>query len=156
MTKMRQPKGHADPTVIDALAYNRKLYNTIHTRAFQSTTHGHWVNEAFIVRLYAILEAHGVVSSEKKIDPSLPGAADVDICRRLRHEIAHATGHVSGTDAAKLYERVVTHYDVHDDPATFRGQFRLPKDKVLRPMDRAVVDYCTALLAKERASIDEA
>lgn len=143
--------GHkqADRAVIEALQHNLRLYKAIHTPDRVRTLEGHWINEAYVVRVCAILEAHGIFSQEKSIDETLPGSKDVDLCRRLRNKIAHATGEVRNRKAEVLHGKVLSHYGITNDPPLFRGKFRLPKDKVLRPMLQACLTYCHALFEKE-------
>ena len=68
-------------------AINKKMYLEIISTA-------HWINQNFIVRLYATLESFQIISNDKKIkiDFDLDGATHVDMVRRLRNRIAHSSG----------------------------------------------------------------
>ena len=141
------PGQSAEPNVIRALHHLMSLYNAVHTNDRRDTAAGHWINEAFVLRLYAVLEAHGVVGNNKRIDYSLPHADTIDLCRRLRHEIGHSTGDVGDVDTRKLDKRLRQHFNLGDVDSLFHGKFLLPKDRVLRPMFVQSLNYCEALLA---------
>jgi hypothetical protein len=141
---VKGPK-QTDDGVLAALAHLMATYNALHTDQFRNTTLGHWVNEAFVVRLWAVLESHRAVSP---IDHSLDGAAEVDICRRLRHEIGHAKGDVDDREARELERRIRSTFTLDNQQSLFDGKFILSKDKVLRPMFAACQRYCVARLAR--------
>lgn len=61
----------------------------------------HWLNQNFVVRLYAVMEANGFVSETVSIRHDLPGADELDILRRLRRLIAHGSGHYDPADGEK-------------------------------------------------------
>jgi hypothetical protein len=71
-----------------------------------------WMNENYVVRLYALLEAHGVISEKVNIDNSLEGADDVDILRGLRNIFAHSTGKYNpfSEKQRQLVDRMIVHY----------------------------------------------
>ncbi len=46
----------------------------------------HWLNENFIVRLYAVMESHGLVGEKINIRKDLDGWEELDILRRLRNQ----------------------------------------------------------------------
>lgn len=135
--------------VLQALDYLMAMYNAVHTSDRRKTEPGHWINEAFVVRLWAVLEAHHVVDGNKRIDHNLEGWEEVQLCRRLRHAIAHQTGQVKDQDTRILDRRLREHFGVPEDQLTFDGKFTLPKDLILRPMFHACRRYCIALLNKE-------
>jgi hypothetical protein len=78
---------------------------------------GYWINQSVIIRLYALLEYHGVVSDTIRIDTTLDGHEEIDILRRLRKYFAH-TGRYNETDKdqKRLFDRVVAHFNLigHD------------------------------------------
>ena len=43
----------------------------------------HWINQSFILRLYAVLESNGLVSQTTHIRPDIEGHDQVDIVRQL-------------------------------------------------------------------------
>lgn len=44
---------------------------------------GHWINQNFVLRLYAVLESNQLISDKIRIKP-VDGNEEVDILRRLR------------------------------------------------------------------------
>lgn len=60
----------------------------------------HWLNQNFIIRLCAVLESFGVISTAKagQINFSLEGAEHVNIVRRLRNCFAHSSGRYDPKD----------------------------------------------------------
>lgn len=147
MNTNRAPR--ADAEVLPALEHLLGMYNTIHTNERRSTAAGHWINEAFVIRLCAVLEAYHVLSSSKSIDSDLEGAESIDICRRLRHKFAHATGSINDREAKKLDARMRKRYELGEGPSLFSGKFILSKDTVLRPMHADCLAYSKALLQRE-------
>lgn len=140
-----------DPKVLRALDYLVTMYNTIHTADRCNTEAGHWINEAFVIRLWAVLEAHHIVDGVKKIDPTLPGASVVDLCRHLRQRFAHATGRIKGKDARRLDSKLREVFGLGDQSSIFVDRFILSKGDVLRPMHAQCRAYAEALLEKETA-----
>ena len=138
----------ADQSVIAALDHLMSTYNGIHLNSLRSTPRGHWINEAFVVRLWAVLESHGFVGNNISIDNDLPGADDIDICRRLRNEIGHATGNVLDAKAQKLAERIRTRYGLGAQESVLDKKFILSKDTVLRPMFEGARSYCLRVLGR--------
>ena len=114
---------------------------------------GRWVNESFVIRLYALLEANDIIPKEGKgkIDQRLEGYEAIDILRRLRQQYAHSPGHYdpSDTDKRRLFERIVKTYSLEDlDPDT-ADVFPVPIDKFLIPMANGCKRYVLALAQRE-------
>ena len=137
-----------DPAVLNALSYMMEMYRAIHTNERVNTLAGHWINEAFVVRLWAIMDSHHFVQT---IDQTVEGWKMVDICRRLRHQIAHATGQVRSTESTKLQAKMREVFGLGDQKSIFEGMFILSKDTVLRPMYAACRTYCAEMLARRSA-----
>ena len=140
----------ANPLVLAALDHLMSTYNGIHLNSLRGTPRGHWINEAFVVRLWAVLESHGFVGDSMSIIKGLPGAKDIDICRRLRNEIGHATGNVLDAKAQKLAERMRAHYGLGARESVLGKKFILSKDTVLRPMFEGARSYCLGILGQEK------
>ena len=132
-----------------ALDHPAAMYEQLHTLQRCNTRAGHWVNEAFVVRLWAVLEAHDVVDGVKSIDSSLPGSRRVDLCRRLRQKIAHATGRINDEDSRRLDREIRQEFRLGNQESLFSGTFILSKDTVLGPMYQACRDDSLALLDAE-------
>jgi hypothetical protein len=77
---------------------------------------GHWINQNYVIRLCALLEANRIIPTERegKIDKNLEGSDEIDILRRLRNKFAHSSGRYDPNDPdnKKLYERIVDHFNV--------------------------------------------
>ncbi|MBK7946776.1 MAG: hypothetical protein IPJ85_16380 [Flavobacteriales bacterium] len=70
---------------------------------------GYWVNQSFVIWLYALLEYFGLVES---IDMTHPNGADVNILRRLRRIFAHTNGRYNSNDPdeKKLFDAIIERY----------------------------------------------
>lgn len=141
----------ADPAVLSAVDYLARTYNDLHTIELCNTPVGHWVNEAFVVRLWAAMEAHHVVGGPKSINESLPGWEHVAVCRLLRHQIVHATGEITSKKARSLDRRLRMVFGLANEQSMFEGRFILSKETVLEPMRSKCREYCSAVLDWERA-----
>ena len=137
----------SDPAVLEALRYQHRLYESLHLDRLRNTKEGHWVNEAFVVRLYAILVSHGVVG----IDHDLEGWEDIDLLRRLRNKIAHTRAEIDDADAKKLDAAIRQRFHLGEQQSLLPGKFVLSKDTVLRPWVAACTAYCERLIRKEAA-----
>ena len=74
----------------------------------------HWMNENFVMRVYAAMESNRVVSEKIRIRQDLDGWEDVDIVRRLRNQIGHGSGRYDPNDGQKatLYNRIRDRFDL--------------------------------------------
>jgi hypothetical protein len=79
----------------------------------------------------------------------LPGSRRVDLCRRLRRKIAHATGRINDEDSRRLDREIRQEFRLGNRESLFSGTFILSKDTVLGPMYQACRDYSLALLDAE-------
>jgi len=111
---------------------------------------GHWHNQNYLVRLGALLESRHVFSVWKRIDRSVPGAAEVDVLRRLRNVVAHSSGRYDSTNRRhrQVYRRVKDLFHTVGDPGT-ATDFPLDIDKVLLPITAAGRLYVRSLAEKE-------
>jgi hypothetical protein len=73
-----------------------------------------WINQNFVLRLYAVLELNGLISQTIRIRPDIEGHNEVDILRRLRNSFGHGSGRYDPTDVGKrrLFERIVSPFDL--------------------------------------------
>jgi len=104
-----------------------------------------WLNENFIIRLFALLESYGMYS---KIDKELEGSEEIDILRRLRMILAHSLGkyHPNDPDQRKLVDRIIRRMGLKmGDPA----EFPLDIDKVIDPLVRGCKKYIEAKSIQE-------
>lgn len=116
---------------------------------------GHWINQSFVLRLWALLEGHRVVGSsgsEREINQSLPGHDEVDILRRLRNEFAHTSGKYDPQkpEQKKLHDRIFEHFELrpNDHPSDHPG-FPIPIDAVLMKLAEGCKEYVRALAATQ-------
>jgi hypothetical protein len=134
-----------NPGVIEALVHLELIYNRVQTDSKRNTEVGHWINEAFVVRLWAVLEAHRIVGV-RPIAKLRDGAREVRVCRLLRHQIAHSHGTLASKVARRLDWQVRSVFKLGSQASLFDGKFILAKNSVLRPMHRACVRYAQATL----------
>ena len=108
---------------------------------------GHYINQNFLVRLYALLESFHIVSNVIKLDRSITTWEDMDILRRLRDKFAHTSGKYdpNDKDQKKLCDRITDHFKLENtDPP----DFPLDIDKVLEPMVVACNAYVREFMEK--------
>ena len=107
---------------------------------------GHWINQNYIIRICAILEANEIIPQEGKgkIDQTIEGWEEVDLVRRLRNQFAHSMGKYDPNEPEekKLYERIVTHFNVTlAKSSTEANEFPISIDVVLEPMTEGCKKY---------------
>lgn len=98
---------------------------------------GYWVNQSFVIWLYALLEYHKLV---KSVDMTHPNGEDVNLLRRLRKIFAHTNGRYDSTDPdeRKLFDAVINRYRPRVvDPE----RYNLHIDEVLERMYKGVRKY---------------
>src|SRR5258708_24553009 len=65
----------------------------------------HWLNENFILRLFAVLESNSMYRTG--LDQTLPGWHEMDILRRLRNMIGHGSAYQAADQKkTQLYDRI--------------------------------------------------
>lgn len=91
---------------------------------------GHWLNQNFVVRLYAILDHYDIVDS---IEPNIDGWRYVSLLRWLRRYFSHQSGYFdeNNNDHKKTMNEINDLLGVNVDD---RGDFPLAIDKVLQPL----------------------
>lgn len=106
---------------------------------------GHWINQNFVVRLYALLNSHCLVSDKNSIDFNIDGSFDVDLIRRLRHYFAHSSGKYNpmNPNHKMTLEKMGEYLDIEIQ----RNQdFPLTIDTVLQPLFNGCKRYVEAKL----------
>jgi hypothetical protein len=104
----------------------------------------HWINQNFVVRLYAVLESNGLISQAIQIRPDLQGHEEVDIVRRLRNQFGHGPGNYDPTDPEKkkLFDRIRTYFNLsNEEISRSEGKFPLPINQVLVPLAEGCKRY---------------
>ncbi len=118
---------------------------------------GHWINQNYVIRLCAILEANGIILKKEKgkINNQLEGHKEVDIVRRLRNQFAHSSGRYnpSDPDKRKLYRRLVDHFGIHENaqPIDSATDYPVSIDTILMPLTKGCIDYILALHEQDDA-----
>jgi hypothetical protein len=113
---------------------------------------GHWINQGFVVRLYALLETHKIVGAGRtewgKIRQDIDGWKDIDLLRRLRIKFAHTLGFYRSDDPEheKLRQELIEHFSLKEENVLAQTEmFPIPIDTVLIPMGESVKRYVEAL-----------
>ena len=107
----------------------------------------HWINQNFVVRLYAVLESNKLISPSTKIRSDLEGHEEVDIVRRLRNIFGHSSGNYDPKESEqkKLFYRIQNHFNLSkDEMSKLKGKFPLPIDQILRPLAEGCKRYAVA------------
>lgn len=104
----------------------------------------HWVNQGFVVRLFAFLDYCGIYGT---IDQGIDGHDEIDILRRLRNWFAHTSGDYDPRDSEqrKTYERIINHFNL--DPKSYPeadNLFPIPINQVLAPLVEGCKRYVVA------------
>ncbi len=110
----------------------------------------HWMNENFIIRLYAILQTYQVAKVDQ---PDAPGYDAYKIVRRLRDKLAHgSSGRYDASDsldrdALARLNRVCRELV---EPQDYDGRFDLSISGVLFPLLLGCREYAAAILGLPR------
>lgn len=112
----------------------------------QNNETAHWLNENFLVRLYALLEVYGIA----KVDaPDAHGYDEYRIVRRLRHKLAHgSTGRYDNSEPSDrdALARLVRSCPSFTPPDKYGGRFDLSISDVLWPLVVGVRRYAADVL----------
>ncbi len=108
---------------------------------------GHWINQNFIIRLYALLEYHQIVSKKISIDQTIKGWEELDLLRRLRQFFSHTSGKYNphDKDQKKLLQRLTKHFKLSlKNPR----DFPISLDTVVEPLFKGCKEYVKGKFAK--------
>jgi hypothetical protein len=108
----------------------------------------HWINQNFVLRLYAVLESNGLISPTIRIRPDIEGHNEVDILRRLRNSFGHGSGRYDPDNADKrqLFERIVSHFDLDvGEDVENEGKYPLSISEVLIPLAEGCRRYAASV-----------
>lgn len=108
---------------------------------------GHWINQNFIIRLYAVLESYHIVSDSIEIDFNLKGAQYLDLVRRFRNYFAHSSGifKPSNIEHNKTIEVMNSILGIHTEGLT---DWPLSIGTVLKPLFDGCILYSTHKMNK--------
>jgi hypothetical protein len=106
-----------------------------------------WINQNFIIRLYALLESCSVTN---KIDKSIDGWKDVDLVRRLRNVFMHKNGKYDPTDSRhkNLAEELKNHLGV-SEILNNGTEFGLSIDTGIDPLFYGCKRYVQGLIRRQ-------
>lgn len=100
---------------------------------------GHWINQNFIVRLWAIMDSSGTT---KPIRHKVDGAEEVDLVRRLRHQISHSSGRLDANKPEQLkLQEALARWAEADAESLASDEFPVSIDSVLLPLAGACKRY---------------
>lgn len=117
---------------------------------------GYWINQNFVVRLYAVLEAGRVVGNRIRIETGLDGSAEVELLRRLRNKFSHGGGAYRASDSEdrKLRKALIDYFNVSDrEPPNSSGWFPIPIQGVLVKLANGCERYVRALGSKTSVTV---
>jgi hypothetical protein len=99
-----------------------------------------WMNENYVVRLYALLNSYKIVSGLSSVDESIDGSKEVKLLIRLRNVFAHTSGKYNPEDERQrdLFKDIVAHIKLNEDES---NEIRLDIDKVLDPLHEGCLRY---------------
>lgn len=122
---------YKDPLTKEFISFNNKV--------------GHFTNQNFIIRLYALLEYYQIIGNNIKIDFKLPGADELDILRRLRKYFSHRSGPYNKADAEQieLFNTIESHFHLGK---TDSNDFPISIDTVITPMVNRIKEYVSEKL----------
>ena len=102
---------------------------------------GHFINQNFIIRLFAILDFYGFVGGNAALVRDSPGYTDVFILKELRNKFAHSLGRYNPKKSKhkKLRALIISHYGL--DVGEY-NDFPLNVNEVMSPL----VDGCKAYI----------
>ncbi len=160
----RLHQGMAGQTEFSAPEYYRKLGYDVSVKLSEPMTEefidglfelGHWLNENFVTRLWAILESNGIVAKTTKIDQNLANWRDVDLLRRLRNRIGHGSGTYdpANADKKKLFDAIVDYYKVPEGYSYFEiEKYPIGVGRVLVPMANGCKTYAAGVVAAKESA----
>ena len=106
----------------------------------------HWVNQGFVVILFAYLDYCGVYDPD--IYQDIDGWYEINLLRWLRRWFAHTSGFYKPNDSEqrKTYERIIDHFNLkEDDYPESAGLFPIPINDVLEPLVEGCKRYVRGL-----------
>jgi len=108
---------------------------------------GHFLNQNFLIRLFALLDYYSIVSEKEKIIKNLPGSDEVDILRRLRKLFSHTSGKYNPLSRQQklLVDRIIIHFKLElTDPE----DFPISIDTVITPIVIKTKEYLRSKLGE--------
>ncbi|UCE36097.1 MAG: hypothetical protein JSW00_11125 [Thermoplasmata archaeon] len=99
-----------------------------------------WINQNFLIRLYALLNSYNIISDKISIDHSINGWKELDLLRRLRNIFAHTSGRFNSKkpDHKKLVNELISHFKIQ---VRIPNKFPIPIDIVCVPIYEGCMRY---------------
>lgn len=96
---------------------------------------GKWINENAIIRLWGIMNHHGLFPKDKSIDQNACGWKEVDLMRRMRNAFTktHLNYKPSNEDNIKLRKEVIRYFNLTDADWP-EGEIPTPINSVVEPI----------------------
>jgi len=103
---------------------------------------GKWINENTLIRLYGILNYHGLFQT---IDRSLPGWREMDLLRRMRNAFTKTPLNYRPNDQEniRLRKKVIQHFGLTEQNFP-EDDIPTPIDTVVEPIFEACREYIAA------------
>jgi len=112
---------------------------------------GGFLNENVIIRLYALLEEHGILIYKKEVDKTIEGHEAAYLTKQLRHRYAHSLGRpdAQNEDHVALFKRL-NEYLKPPIPFEIENARSFPNsiDTVIIPLFRGCHKYAEGILKK--------
>ena len=114
---------------------------------------GHWINQGYVVRLFALLEYYKIVGGGERskwgrIRKDIDGWEDIELLRKLRKRFAHTAGFYrsDNLEHEALRQELIEHFGLKEENVPVQTRkFHIPIDTVLIPMGEGVKKYVKAL-----------
>ncbi len=132
-------------------AYTKVYYSYNHTITKEEQLYNnkiaHFLNQNFIVRLYAVLQYFGIYDN---IDSTLTGYYELDILKRLRNKFGHGIGHYNKNNSKdkKLMKDIVNYFPLEKKEYS---DFPINIDIVIGKIITASKQYCEAMFKKSKS-----
>ena len=117
---------------------------------------GYWINQNFVVRLYAVLEAGRIVGNRIRIKDGIDGCTEVKLVRQLRNTFSHGSGVYRSAVAhhRDLRKALIDRFNVSDrEPPDSSGWFPIPIQGVLVKLADGCQRYVRALGPKTSVAV---
>jgi hypothetical protein len=113
---------------------------------------GQWINENTLIRLYGILNYHGLF---RKIDQDLPGGREMDLLRRMRNAFTKTPLNYRPNDKEnmRLRKEVIRCFGLKEQNFP-EEQIPTPIDTVVEPIFKACREYIAAYTAAHNKRIE--
>lgn len=119
-------------------------HRNLHTDDRRNTLNGHWINEAFIVRLWAVLEA--LILCIKLISLLKDGRLLIFVeSFEMRLHMQKVRPTVRTQKNYKEKSQIILNLKIRNQ--CLKINLILSKDTVLRPMHKKCTEYCESILS---------